>query len=83
MLLGGITIFAGRGGRLPFALWCLGLAQSAGAKLRYLGFGRLLDGQPPAAGRSLLAAVGYSFGEFAVWALPLADYPVAARRRRW
>ena len=83
MLLGGITIFAGRGGRLPFALWCLGLAQSAGAKLRYLGFGRLLDGQPPAAGRSLLAAVGYSIGEFAVWALPLADYPVAARRRRW
>jgi hypothetical protein len=83
MLLGGITVFAGRGGRLPFALWCLGLAQSAGAKLRYFGFGRLLDGQSPAAGRALPAALGYSVGEFAVWALPLADYPVAARRRRW
>jgi hypothetical protein len=83
MLLGSATLFAGRGGRLPFALWCLGLAESAGAKLRYLNFGRLLDGRRPEAGRPLLAALGYSVGEFVVWALPLADYPVAARRRRW
>jgi GT2 family glycosyltransferase len=84
MLLGGATLFAGPAGRLPFALWCLGLAQSAGAKLRYAGFGRLLDGRSPdSPARSLLAALGYSLGEFVVWALPLTDYPVAARRIQW
>jgi hypothetical protein len=84
MLAGGATLFAGPAGRLPFALWCLGLAQGAAARLRYTGFGRLLDGRPldPPA-RSLLAALGYSVGEFVVWALPLTDYPVAARRRKW
>ncbi|HEX2513983.1 MAG TPA: glycosyltransferase family 2 protein [Chloroflexota bacterium] len=84
MLLGGATLFSGPGATLPFALWCLGLAQSMGAKLRYLNFGRLLDGQGPAPLlRSLLLTLSYSLGEFAVWALPLLDLPFAARRRRW
>jgi cellulose synthase/poly-beta-1,6-N-acetylglucosamine synthase-like glycosyltransferase len=84
MLLGGASLFAGPAGRVPFALWCLGLAQSALAKLRYVAFGRLVDGRSPAPlPAALPPALEYTFGEFAVWTLPLADYPVAARRRRW
>lgn len=81
MLLGATTVGAGR---LPFALWCLALAQSAVAKLRYLSFGRALDGRCPGHPlRNLIMTLGYTVGEFVVWALPLVDYPVAARRRRW
>jgi hypothetical protein len=84
MLLGGATLFRGRGATLPFALWCLALAQSTGAKLRYLNFGRLLDGQGPVPLlRALLLSLSYSFGEFVVWTLPLLDLPFATRRRRW
>ena len=85
MLLGGATLFgAHRAATVPFALWCLALAQSTGAKLRYLNFGRLLDGQGPVPLlRALLLGLSYSFGEFVVWTLPLLDLPFAARRRRW
>jgi GT2 family glycosyltransferase len=67
-------------GRLLLIAWLLALAHSTAAKLRYLAFGRALDGTRRLSPLRLLA---YTLAEFAVWALPLLDYPSEARRRRW
>ncbi|HEX2037877.1 MAG TPA: glycosyltransferase [Chloroflexota bacterium] len=69
--------------RLVFVMWCLAMVHSSLAKVRYLAFGRLLAGQGPIGLRHAATAVQYTLGEFAVWALPLLDYPHATRRRRW
>jgi len=81
MLLGVTTVFTSH---LLFALLAPGMLQSVAAKIRYMRFGSLLDGQRVANPlRTFAAALSYTVGEFVVWALPLIDYPFEGRRRQW
>jgi hypothetical protein len=79
MLLGPLAIPAL--GRTALVLWTAGFIYSVAARIRYLAFVNRITGRsrPEAA----LMAPAFTLLEFLVWALPLLDYPVAARRWQW
>jgi hypothetical protein len=83
MLLGPL---AGRAlGVAGLALWGAALVHSAGAKVRYVAFaGRSHQWRGGGAGvPAALIAPLLTLLEFGVWALPLLDYVIPARRRQW
>jgi hypothetical protein len=71
-------------GRVLLSLWIVALGHGALSKLRYRGFVAITHDGPLTLGpRACANAVLFTLLEFAVGALPLADYLVPSRRRTW
>jgi hypothetical protein len=79
MLLSPLAILAL--GPAPGIAWWVAFVYSVAAKVRYVAFASRMTGQGYA-GIALLAPA-VTLLEFGVWALPLLDYPRAARRWQW
>jgi hypothetical protein len=62
-------------------VWWAAFAYSVAAKVRYVAFISRVTGQRYDG--IALAAPAVTLLEFGVWALPLLDYPLAARRWQW